>query len=225
MKMNDFIKDLERASIVLKNDELENFKKALDIAEEHFAKLQKMFSAYSTPTHWLFLSFNRYVTYDNGFGDIKIDKQTYKVEPFNLPNEENFNLLEQKTKIFGKVEKEDLIGIIDMPNECDHFELKNDLTMNEQDNLIYGFTAFSTEDRWQYYGTIVNKRQENNKLFLYRSWGGHCIFIVEFADKKLKVTVNRNKKQYNHDNIIEDKELLHRLLHIFGRTIYNEVLW
>lgn len=94
----------------------------------------------------------------------------------------------------------------DMPKKTECFSLVNDLSAIEVDQLKRGHIPQEMEDKWFSYF-------EDNKLYVHRSWSGICIFIVEFCGDELKVTANRDKKQYRGQCVEEDKEYLHSLLH------------
>ena len=93
-----------------------------------------------------------------------------------------------------------------MPEKFDNFKLKKQFNKEEMENLKRGHIPDEMEDRWFCYF-------EDNKLYIYRSWSGICIYIVEFGRfNKHKVTVNRDENQYAYTDIDEDIEQLNSLL-------------
>ncbi len=96
--------------------------------------------------------------------------------------------------------------IQDMPRKNVRFETDNDLNATEFEEIKRGHIPQEMEDKWFSYF-------EGDKLYIHRSWSGFCIFIVEFSNDKLIVTVNRDKKQCKSKDISQDMEILHGLLH------------
>jgi 8-oxo-dGTP pyrophosphatase MutT (NUDIX family) len=100
--------------------------------------------------------------------------------------------------------------ILPMPPQ--HTTLKLDLTFSAQQaaQLAKGFIPTDMNEKWFSYF-------ENNKLYQYRSWTGHCIDIIHFvADGEgLKAThaeVNRQPEQYNQTDDQVDIERITTIL-------------
>ncbi len=97
-------------------------------------------------------------------------------------------------------------NIKEMPKRTKNFTLQNDLTETEMEKLRKGHIPQEMEDKWFSYF-------EDGKLYIHRSWSGLCVFIVEFYEDKMSVTVNRDPKQFKSDDLEQDKNLVYGLMH------------
>lgn len=106
----------------------------------------------------------------------------------------------------GKVVTKSDWKVIDMPKKTISFLINNDLAETEIEKLKEGYIPQEMEDKWFTYF-------ENNKLYLHRSWTGICIYIVEFLDKELKITLNVDKVHKKKKYIQESKKFIGMILH------------
>lgn len=104
---------------------------------------------------------------------------------------------------------------VPMPFRKARFTLKRHFDEAELTNLKQGYMPRDMDDRWVSY-------YEDNRLYIHRSWSGHCIYIVEInsASDEHEVMVNRDKSQYTCDSLQEDKELLCSLIQMFVSDNY-----
>lgn len=73
-----------------------------------------------------------------------------------------------------------------------------------------GFIPQDMEDKWFIY-------LEENTLFLYRSWTGYCIYVLEFNDQHqaVRAWANRDPSQYKNTDTAYDIDLLNNLIDHF----------
>lgn len=99
--------------------------------------------------------------------------------------------------------------IMPMPEKNTQFTIKRKFSKSEIERLKRGHLPEEMEDRWFYY-------YEDGKEYIYRSWSGICVYIVEFNFKNNKhtVTANRDENQYNNTDIEEDVETINEILNV-----------
>lgn len=99
-----------------------------------------------------------------------------------------------------------------MPATVAHFTLEKPISCDDYDILIRGYLPKNPNDNWFTYF-------ENGKLHIFRSLSGFCIYIVNLIPEErfLRVTVNRDPKQYVITDVEQDKFLLSDLLDILIR--------
>ena len=115
-----------------------------------------------------------------------------------------------------KVKKQDWKNL-PMPEERTSFQLEGAFTQEIIDKLKKGHMTQAMEDKWFYY-------EENNKLYIHRSWTGYCIYIVDLnIGDSHTVIVNRNDQEYKSKDVEYDRKILQNLLHYnMTNGTYNE---
>ena len=115
-----------------------------------------------------------------------------------------------------KVKKQDWKNL-PMPEERTSFQLEGAFTQEIIDKLKKGHMPQAMEDKWFYY-------EENNKLYIHRSWTGYCIYIVDLnIGDSHTVIVNRNDQEYKSKDVEYDRKILQNLLHYnMTNGTYNE---
>lgn len=104
--------------------------------------------------------------------------------------------------------------IKEMPAQHDEFELEGYFPEKLMSVLRHGHIPLAMEDKWFWF-------MEGDTLFAHRSWTGFCIYSVEFGEKRLHVTVNRDPEQYSETDIIKDVQRLIRLLSLWTQDEYD----
>ena len=95
---------------------------------------------------------------------------------------------------------------MEMPEQNEKFILEADFTDEQIEVLKRGHIPKAMEDKWFRYA-------EGDTLYIHRSWGGICLFIIEFRDDgKHLVTVNRDPEQYSRNDLEYDFRWLTRCL-------------
>lgn len=99
-----------------------------------------------------------------------------------------------------------------MPAQNAQFTLEKEISFKDYEILKRGYLPQSPADQWFTYF-------ENNQLYINRSNSGFCIYIINLLPEErfLRVTVNRDPKQYVITDIEQDKFLLNDLLDILIR--------
>ena len=108
---------------------------------------------------------------------------------------------------------------LEMPEECERFELEREITSEELNNLRYGHIPHEMEDKWFSY-------MDENTLYAHRSWTGYCIYIIEINEETgiHDVTVNRDTEQYKCNSINEDIKAVNDLLDWWSEPRRERVL-
>lgn len=95
---------------------------------------------------------------------------------------------------------------VDMPKLNETFIFERRLTNNDIELIKVGYKPKDMENKWFMFF-------EKGKLFIHRSWTGHCIYIVNInTSGQLSVVVNRDTNQYKGTNIEQDKVILNDLI-------------
>lgn len=101
--------------------------------------------------------------------------------------------------------------ILDMPNETKKIKLDLKLTKENLTKLKKGHIPKEMEDHWFAF-------YENNKFYIYRSWTGICLYIVDIQEDGtiLSAIVNRNIEQYNNTNDLDDIKSIKHLIYWYA---------
>jgi hypothetical protein len=64
------------------------------------------------------------------------------------------------------------------------------------------------DDKW-----FIYYEEDENKLYMHRSWTGYCVWIVKFEDKEdhfeaISAVANRDPAQYSGDDDTDVHDLL-----------------
>lgn len=101
---------------------------------------------------------------------------------------------------------------VDLPEQTAQFVLERILSDEELEAIQEGHRPQEMEDKWFMY-------QEDDKLFIHRSWTGYCIYVVELSQTgKLSVTVNRDPEQYRETDLEQDRRLVDILINQLIQT-------
>ena len=104
---------------------------------------------------------------------------------------------------------------LEMPEENTMLLLQGHFDEEIISILQEGFKPIEMEDKWFSY-------EEDEKLYLHRSWTGYCIYIVELnIGDTHEVVVNRNLEQYTNTDDNQDIERLQDLLYYLSRGKYK----
>lgn len=90
-----------------------------------------------------------------------------------------------------------------MPKQHTQFTLERTFADDELASLRLGLVPRDMDDRWFVF-------QEENCVYLHRSWTGDCIFILHLdaANQRHTVTVNADPKQFKRTEPEEAEMLL-----------------
>lgn len=101
--------------------------------------------------------------------------------------------------------------ILDMPNETKKIKLDLKLTKENLTKLKKEHIPKEMEDHWFAF-------YENNKFYIYRSWTGICLYIVDIQEDGtiLSAIVNRNIEQYNNTNDLDDIKSIKHLIYWYA---------
>lgn len=105
---------------------------------------------------------------------------------------------------------------VPMPEQSEQFTMTRRISTEEMERLRRGNIPQGMEDKWFWY-------MEGNALYAHRSWTGYCVYILRFAQDsdEIRVTVNRDGRQYSGGGIREIEEAVNRLLDLWTRPQYD----
>lgn len=94
----------------------------------------------------------------------------------------------------------------EMPEKHTTIQLNVGFKEEEMEQIKMGFIPEEMEEKWFIYYV-----QDENKLYLHRSWTGFCIYIVKFEKIEggyaaVNAVVNRDSSQYTCENDEQDKD-------------------
>lgn len=106
--------------------------------------------------------------------------------------------------------------VMPLPEQHAEFSFRRSFTPEQMELIRLGHIPESMEDKWFWY-------YEDDKLHIYRSWTGYCIYVVTFRPDSdlLHVAVNRDPKQYGSTDVHEDEYELNRLLNWWTQSDYD----
>lgn len=92
-----------------------------------------------------------------------------------------------------------------MPKAHATIPMNREFSAEEMRSIKLGFRPDSMDDRWFIY-------YEEDRLYLHRSWTGHCIFIVHLRSDgrscvAFELHANRNPKQYGSSDSNYDRQM------------------
>lgn len=104
----------------------------------------------------------------------------------------------------------------EMPARQAHFTIKKSFSKEQMICLRFGHVPQEMEDKWFWY-------MEGDTLYAHRSWTGFCIYVLTFKEGSdvIRVTANRDPKQYACKNIKEDAETVSELLDWWSQENYD----
>lgn len=138
-----------------------------------------------------------------------VKKKDYVLDIINKFNNKldeyaNFYFYDESDEIATKESWE----ILEMPKENKTITLNINLTRENINKLKKGHIPKKMEEHWFAY-------YDNNKLYIYRSWSGFCMYIVDIPENGniTKAIVNRDKKQYKNKDDVHDIKVISNLIY------------
>ena len=94
-----------------------------------------------------------------------------------------------------------------MPEQQTNLELNVQFTKSDMEKIKLGFIPQEMEEKW-----FIYYADNEDKLYLYRSWTGICVYIVKFEKvgdsyAAISAVVNRDPEQYKCTDDENDKKL------------------
>ena len=95
--------------------------------------------------------------------------------------------------------------LLKMPKSHATIRANRRFSAREMEKIKLGFDPDDMDDKWFIF-------YEEDRLYLHRSWTGHCIFVVHFEKEgrdhvAREVQVNRNPKQYGFSDGSYDAQM------------------
>jgi hypothetical protein len=108
-------------------------------------------------------------------------------------------------------------GTKPMPEQCSVLSLNKKITLDQMDRIRKGLIPEGMDDKW-----FIYYEEDENKLYMHRSWSGYCVWIVQFEDKgkhykATTVTANRDPDQHTASDAVDTKylvDIISALFHI-----------
>ena len=99
-----------------------------------------------------------------------------------------------------------------MPEKYTTIDIYIEYCKDDMTKVRAGFIPQAMEEKWFTYFEV-----SENKLYMYRSWTGYCMYIVTFEEKGDKfvattANVNRDPSQYQCTSDEEDKEIIEYII-------------
>lgn len=101
-----------------------------------------------------------------------------------------------------------------IPTERAELTIRADYSPEDMRRIRRGLVPRDMEDKW-----FIVYEPDENRLYLHRSWTGHCIYVVDVreADGRFVVTraiANRNREQYRERDDAYDTRMLLYLIDV-----------